>query len=361
MPRGPVRVWRHPLRAGHRRARVSSIDGVETLVDDPQRGPGARIDGQARVAAAARLDDRAVPGEGSGRSLRLDARPCARGADAARSQQRSRRDSIAGPLAPRGARVFSPLALVAIAVAAARVCHGVAAGRHRCASRARRRSHSSRSAAATSSTRVSRLTARRSSMPRPGAARQPRCSRRVPPGPSRVHWAHRRRASRVSPRRGELALILGCRLDWANCVGTLARMPPGGGAPREILEDVVSADWTPDGQALAAIQVTAGEYQLHFPTGEIRSINARQARLGFVRFSPAGDRLAFIEYPVLSDESGVLKVIDLRGPRHDGLERIRADSRSRLVARRLTKSGCRGASAAGRASIYAVPLAGRSA
>ena len=67
---------------------------------------------------------------------------------------------------------------------------------------------------------------------------------------------------------GEVALIQGCRLDWASCIGTLATMPIGGGAPREVMEDVVSADWTPDGRALAAIQVADGEYQLQYPIGK---------------------------------------------------------------------------------------------
>jgi Tol biopolymer transport system component len=110
---------------------------------------------------------------------------------------------------------------------------------------------------------------------------------------------------------GELALILGCRLDWANCVGTLARMPSGGGAPREILEDVVSADWAPGGQSLAAIQATAGEYRLHFPPG--KTLYTTASKLGFLRFSPKGERLAFVEYQLVSDEEGVLKVIDLQG------------------------------------------------
>jgi Tol biopolymer transport system component/predicted Ser/Thr protein kinase len=110
---------------------------------------------------------------------------------------------------------------------------------------------------------------------------------------------------------GELALIQGCRLDWASCVGTLATMPLGGGAPRDVLEDVVSADWTPDGRALAAIQVSDGEYRLQFPIG--KSLYATPGRLGWVAFSPRGDRLAFVEFPLLSDESGVLKIVDLEG------------------------------------------------
>ena len=111
--------------------------------------------------------------------------------------------------------------------------------------------------------------------------------------------------------RGEVALIQGCRLDWASCIGTLATMPLGGGAPREVLEEVVSADWTPDGRALAAIQVADGEYQLQFPIG--KSLYASSGKLGWLAFSPRGDRLAFVEYPLLSDEAGSLKIVDLEG------------------------------------------------
>ena len=154
---------------------------------------------------------------------------------------------------------------------------------------------------------------------------------------------------------GELALILGCRLDWANCVGTLARMPPGTNAPRKILENVVSADWTPDGQTLAAIQVKEGEYQIHFPPEN--PLYKTDKRLGFVRFSPGGDRLAFVEYSVLSDESGVLKVMDRQGRAttvSGHFEQIR-DLAWMPGADEIWVSGRE----RGRSSrIYAVPLAG---
>ena len=78
-----------------------------------------------------------------------------------------------------------------------------------------------------------------------------------------------------------------------------------------MLEDVVSADWTPDGQQLAAIQITGGEYQLQFPIG--KSLYETQGKLGWLAFSPRGDRLAFIEYPLISDEAGTLKIVDLEG------------------------------------------------
>jgi Tol biopolymer transport system component len=110
---------------------------------------------------------------------------------------------------------------------------------------------------------------------------------------------------------GEIALIQNCQLNWARCVGTLARMPLTGGAPRDVLDDVVIADWTPDGRELAAIQVSLGEYQLQFPIG--KPLYRTQGRLEWLAFSPGGNRLAFIEYPLLSDEVGTLKIIDLEG------------------------------------------------
>ena len=39
-------------------------------------------------------------------------------------------------------------------------------------------------------------------------------------------------------------------LQWS---GTLATSPLGGGAPREMLENVFDADWSPDGNELAVI------------------------------------------------------------------------------------------------------------
>jgi eukaryotic-like serine/threonine-protein kinase len=111
-------------------------------------------------------------------------------------------------------------------------------------------------------------------------------------------------------RSGELALLRRCRLDWGQCIGTLATMPLGG-APRDLLENVISADWAPDGRTLAAVQVADGEYRLHYPVGKL--LYATSGRLGYMKFSPRGDRIAMVEYPVLSDESGFIRVVDLAG------------------------------------------------
>jgi Tol biopolymer transport system component len=153
---------------------------------------------------------------------------------------------------------------------------------------------------------------------------------------------------------GEVALIRQCRLDWGNCVGTLATMPLGG-APRDLLEQVVSADWAPDGRALAAVQVADGEYRLHFPIGT--QLYATAGKLAYVRFSPRGDRLAMVEYPLLSEESGAIKVVDLAGRTEtisSGWRTIRGidwspDGGSIWVAGSETGEAC---------SLYEVSLAG---
>jgi hypothetical protein len=59
------------------------------------------------------------------------------------------------------------------------------------------------------------------------------------------------------------------------------------------------------------MQITGGEYQLQFPIG--KSLYGTQGKLGWLAFSPRGDRLAFIEYPLISDEAGTLKIVDLEG------------------------------------------------
>jgi eukaryotic-like serine/threonine-protein kinase len=109
----------------------------------------------------------------------------------------------------------------------------------------------------------------------------------------------------------ELALLSDCRLEHGYCIGTLARMPVSGGAPREVLDGVSGADWTPDGRELAAIHVTGGAYRLEFPIG--RELYKTSGWLEGLAFSSRGDRLAFTEHPILGEESGALKIIDLQG------------------------------------------------
>src|SRR5262249_20917185 len=68
--------------------------------------------------------------------------------------------------------------------------------------------------------------------------------------------------------KGEVAvLIKKSRLRGLGGSGTLAVVPLGGGAQRELLENVVEADWSPDGTQLAVARRENGETVLEYPSG----------------------------------------------------------------------------------------------
>ena len=70
-------------------------------------------------------------------------------------------------------------------------------------------------------------------------------------------------------RGTELAVTLEHSFFTANAsAGTLARLPLSGGAPREVAENVLSADWSPDGSALAAVRLAGGQTRLEYPFGQ---------------------------------------------------------------------------------------------
>src|SRR5207237_1433556 len=89
----------------------------------------------------------------------------------------------------------------------------------------------------------------------------------------------------------ELAVLL--HRDRSSRGGTLARVPLAGGSPREIADDVVEADWSPDGANLAIIRGMAGKYRIEYPLGSVLYDTPHALR--DIRVSPDGNRLAFIE------------------------------------------------------------------
>ncbi len=110
---------------------------------------------------------------------------------------------------------------------------------------------------------------------------------------------------------GELAITAGCELNWGSCSGTLARVPLAGGAPRQLLEDVYYADWSPDGKTLAVVRVVQGRVRLEFPIGKVLYETA-----GWItspRVSPKGDLVAFLDHPTLGTNLGSVAVVDLAG------------------------------------------------
>jgi dipeptidyl aminopeptidase/acylaminoacyl peptidase len=116
-------------------------------------------------------------------------------------------------------------------------------------------------------------------------------------------------------RGTELAVTLEHNFFTANAsAGTLARLPLSGGAPREVVEGVLSADWSPDGSALAAVRFAGGRTRLEYPLG--KAIYTTDGWISDARVSPDGERVAFIDHPILFDSRGSVMVVDRAGNRN---------------------------------------------
>jgi Tol biopolymer transport system component len=111
--------------------------------------------------------------------------------------------------------------------------------------------------------------------------------------------------------KGEMAISLGCENVWEPCFGTLALASLAGGAPREVLENVSSADWSPDGKELAAIHVVDGRYRLEYPIGKV--LYQTDGYLSSVRVSPDGNLVAFEDHPNLDSGVGAVNTVDRAG------------------------------------------------
>jgi Tol biopolymer transport system component/predicted Ser/Thr protein kinase len=112
---------------------------------------------------------------------------------------------------------------------------------------------------------------------------------------------------------GEMALSLDSRPvgTWVN-MGTLARAPLAGGAPRPVLENVEWADWSPDGNSLAVVRNVGGRDRLEFPIGKVL-YETSGGWISYPRVSPKGDYVAFIDHPNQGDDGGAVALVDLSG------------------------------------------------
>ncbi|HVE66192.1 MAG TPA: hypothetical protein VNC59_06395, partial [Thermoanaerobaculia bacterium] len=112
---------------------------------------------------------------------------------------------------------------------------------------------------------------------------------------------------------GEIALSLGRRFQGAFIsVGTLARATiAGGSAPREVLEEVQLADWSPNGQSLAVVREVAGKNRLEYPIG--KTWYETEGWIGNARISPDGDRIAIWDHPARGDNGGTVAVLEENG------------------------------------------------
>ena len=113
-------------------------------------------------------------------------------------------------------------------------------------------------------------------------------------------------------RSEELAIQVGKRtIEGFSIYGTLARMPLGAGTPREILENVQEADWSPDGRELAIVRRVGDRHRVEYPPGKV--LHTTTGWVSHVRIAPDGSRIAFLDHPTYGDDAGSVAVIDLEG------------------------------------------------
>jgi serine/threonine protein kinase len=156
---------------------------------------------------------------------------------------------------------------------------------------------------------------------------------------------------------GEMALSLHSKPHDAFLYsGTLARVPLVGGAPREILNDVEWADWSPDGNNLAIVHQVDGRKQLEFPMGKM--LYQADGWIGNPRVGPDGKIVAFVDHPQQRDDGGSLAVVDMAGKKtmlSDGWDSIQGLAWSpdgKEIWFTATRTG-------GDRSLYAATLAGK--
>ncbi|MFZ0285163.1 MAG: protein kinase [Terriglobales bacterium] len=156
---------------------------------------------------------------------------------------------------------------------------------------------------------------------------------------------------------GEMAVSVNSRAYGTYTqVGTLARVPLNGGAPRAIVEGVQWADWSPDGTNLAIVRDVGGRNQLEYPIGKV--LYATSGWISHPRMSRKGDRVAFLDHPLPGDDGGAVDVVDLNGKVQtlaSGFETVQGLAWS-ADGREIWFTACRQGS---ERAVYAVTLSGR--
>jgi eukaryotic-like serine/threonine-protein kinase len=101
------------------------------------------------------------------------------------------------------------------------------------------------------------------------------------------------RLAAVSPKTGELGLLMGSATSGGDIVGTLARVPAVGGVPRELAEQVSWADWC-SGELVVARKGPSGIW-IERPLGT--KVWEGTGDIFHLRCSPDGEHLAFFYRP----------------------------------------------------------------
>jgi hypothetical protein len=107
---------------------------------------------------------------------------------------------------------------------------------------------------------------------------------------------------------GELAVMMRPPAQITTARGMLARVPGTGGVPRELSEDVVLADWSPQGE-LTAVRFVGANYRIERPLGT-PVYEVVGGNITHLRVSPDGANVAFVHRPVFGRDEGRVMLLD---------------------------------------------------
>lgn len=133
-----------------------------------------------------------------------------------------------------------------------------------------------------------------------------------PAGPESQPWGLVNTELLAVSSEGEIAVLLNAHpIQLFSMIGTLARVSEAGGAPREILEEVVWADWSSKEHELGIVRVVGGQSRLEYPIDHV--LYQTGGWISHPRFSPTGDQIAFLDHPLQEDDLGSVAIVDLLG------------------------------------------------
>jgi len=112
-------------------------------------------------------------------------------------------------------------------------------------------------------------------------------------------------------RSDELAIALGGTKNYGWRGDRLVQAPLGGGAPRELVDNVIGAAWSPGASRLAVARFEGGKCRLEYPLRKV--LYETVGWISYIHFSPQGDMIAFMDHPLVADDRGSVAVVDLRG------------------------------------------------
>jgi eukaryotic-like serine/threonine-protein kinase len=107
-----------------------------------------------------------------------------------------------------------------------------------------------------------------------------------------------------SPESRDLGLPDGCQilavsskdeLAFLSPTGALERMSIAGGQMRPLLDGVMDADWSPDGNSLAVLRSVNGVSRIEYPLGTV-VLDKIGAAIESLRVSPDGENIAFLSF-----------------------------------------------------------------